>query len=145
MAKRGDRTCFVCRKGYHYCLCHGGNPNETWRFLFCSDNCRSVEMVWEEYFRDNLITKADAVARLGELDTSRIEYYRDQIRDDIKSILPFKDTVSLGIAEIKSDNSVIDSENNIKNVIDLGTSESVNELPVVNSESDGAENKTYSE
>lgn len=84
---RGDRICFVDKAKYHYCPGCGGNPEETWRFLFCSHNCWDIEKVWEEYCRDGLITKEEAQARLKQLDTSRIAFYRDQIRDSIIELL----------------------------------------------------------
>ena len=41
---RGDRTCLVCGKNYHFCgsNCQDAKANETWRALYCSLACRTV-------------------------------------------------------------------------------------------------------
>lgn len=94
MARRGDRTCFVCRNQYKYCpTCGGDDPKETWRFLYCSENCREIEHIWEDCFRDKNCSTEDAAIRLMDCDISRLEFYRDQIRDDITSIAKMAELV----------------------------------------------------
>ena len=84
---RGDRVCFVDGTPYHYCPGCGGNPEETWRFLYCSTNCMMIEKLWEQYFRDHLISKEDALVKVEELDTSKVAMYREQIRHDMVALI----------------------------------------------------------
>ena len=94
MARRGDRTCFVCGNSYRYCpTCGGDDPKETWRFLYCSENCHEIEHIWEDCFRDKNCSTEDAAIRLMDCDISRLEFYRDQIRDDITSIAKMAELV----------------------------------------------------
>ncbi len=104
MARRGDRTCFVCRNGYKYCpTCGGDDPKETWRFLFCSDNCRKIEHIWEDCFRDKNCSTEDAAIRLMDQDISRLDMYRDQIRDDITEL-----AVIAGMIDVEEPDSEIE-------------------------------------
>lgn len=83
MAKRGERICFVDWTKYRYCPSCGGNPDETWRFLFCSENCRAIEKLWEDYYRDQSISREMALERASKLDLSNVAHFRDQIRLDM--------------------------------------------------------------
>lgn len=65
MAKK--RTCLVCGGSYTYCPhCGGNNAQETWRFLYDNENCRSIYHVYDEY-RDNAISDEEAKQRLSQL------------------------------------------------------------------------------
>lgn len=84
---RGKRMCFVCGQEYNYCPnCGRGDARDTWKYLYCSDNCRTVEHIWEDCFRDKDYSKEEAAEKLMDCDISRLEFYRDQIRDDMTEI-----------------------------------------------------------
>lgn len=39
------RKCIVDLTEYKYCPSCGDNPDETWRFIYCSENCRGIDKV----------------------------------------------------------------------------------------------------
>ncbi len=84
----GVRKCIVSPNHhfYKYCpQCGRDNPEETWRFLFCSENCRDVYRVFEA-FAEKKIDAVTAEQRLNELTVPRDEYLQPSLRDNLRDI-----------------------------------------------------------
>lgn len=85
---RGQRICFVDGTHYRYCpSCREFDPNQTWRMLYCSQNCWDIEELWEKYFRDGLITREEAEEIAKTLDFSNIANFREQIKADFMALI----------------------------------------------------------
>lgn len=79
------RTCMVDGKQYTYCPhCGKDNPNETWRFLYCSDGCKDIDYVLSDY-RTKKINIASAYEKLSSMslpsDNSMTKYVVNEIRE----------------------------------------------------------------
>ena len=84
------RKCIVCRKEYYYCPhCGHVDPTETWKNSFCSENCRSIFKICQDYV-SNSIKPADAKKRIEELDTSRLDKFAKIIGANVVDILSYK-------------------------------------------------------
>lgn len=100
---RDDKVCILCGKAYKYCeACPSKyNVTETWRNIFCSENCREVYRVYDS-IKAGQITDKEAGKKLVRFDTS----YIDRFREPMKSVL----TVALNTAKktrpIKQDKKV---------------------------------------
>mgnify|MGYP003301302184 CR=1 FL=1 len=76
-----DRKCIVCPDKHHYKYCSncsGYNSKETWRFLFCGENCRGIYDIATR-FVSGKITGLQAKKELKNFDLSDLEnisYYR---------------------------------------------------------------------
>lgn len=84
MAK--ERTCLVCGKKYEYCPhCGQHNPHETWRFLFCSENCNKIDNVIASY-RSKEISASEAKGKLSVLSVPQLSGVTDYIRPFLEQI-----------------------------------------------------------
>lgn len=84
------RKCIVCRKEYIYCPnCGHADPTETWRNSFCSENCRSIFKVCQDYVT-GAIKPAEAKKKIEELDTSRLDKFAKIIGANVVDILSYK-------------------------------------------------------
>lgn len=64
---KGERICVVCGTHYKYCpSCGQDNPNDTWRFIYCSENCRSIFKAVEQY-KSKKVTREQAASELDKL------------------------------------------------------------------------------
>lgn len=54
-----ERKCIIDNKIYEYCPRCGNNPNETWRFLYCSEDCRNADTIIKK-FKANKISALEA-------------------------------------------------------------------------------------
>lgn len=90
-----DRKCIVCPDKHHYKYCSncsGYNSKETWRFLYCSQNCREIYSIATDFVNGKL-TGLDAKHKLEKLDLSDLEFYHSVIKKNIEDILAFEDVV----------------------------------------------------
>lgn len=83
-----ERICIVSPKHhYEYCAhCNGFQKTETWRYLFCGENCRGIFNTINEY----LTKKYDIVEarrRLKTYDLTDKEFYADSTKRVINEIL----------------------------------------------------------
>ena len=84
------RKCIVCKKEYNYCpTCGHDDPTETWRNSFCSENCRTIFRVCQDYVTKN-IKPAEAKKKLQELDLSRLDKFAKIIGGNVIEILSYK-------------------------------------------------------
>ena len=81
------RRCVVCTTEYSYCpKCGKDNPTETWRTTFCSENCREVFKVCND-FRHKKMTKAQAKKKLLKLDLSKADKFAKTIASAVSDIV----------------------------------------------------------
>lgn len=87
------RVCMVDRKEYKYCPdCAEYNPKETWRFLFCSEDCYAIYRVYEAY-RDKKMTAEEAQKELANYDLSNVDEFNPRVGVVLKEILSYKPVV----------------------------------------------------
>ena len=92
-----DRKCIVCPDKHHYKYCSncsGYNSKETWRFLYCSQNCKEIYSIATDFVNGKL-TGLEAKHKLEKLDLSDLEFYHSVIKKNIEDILAFEDVVEL--------------------------------------------------
>lgn len=54
-----NRTCIVCGTAYEYCPhCNQYNSDETWRSVYCSEDCRTIFNVCSKYVANKLSASA---------------------------------------------------------------------------------------
>lgn len=64
---KGERICVVCGTHYKYCpSCGQDNPADTWRFIYCSENCRQIFKTVEQV-KAGRMSNAQAVNELSKL------------------------------------------------------------------------------
>lgn len=81
------RTCIIDGKKYKYCPRCAEYINEpSWKMIYCSDNCKDIDIIVNEYSFDHL-TKDEAKEKLENCDLSNIENFNDEIKDAVKSII----------------------------------------------------------
>jgi hypothetical protein len=86
MADEKLRTCSVDGVSYKYCpRCKGYNPIETWRFAFCSENCKDIYNATSS-FEDGRITASEAKVQLDKLDLSKSEMFGESYKNSIAKI-----------------------------------------------------------
>lgn len=90
-----DRKCIVCPDKHHYKYCSncsGYNSKETWRFLFCGENCRGIYDIATR-FVSGKITGLQAKKELKNFDLSDLEFYHSIIKKNIMDILSFEEII----------------------------------------------------
>lgn len=90
-----DRKCIVCPDKHHYKYCSncsGYNSKETWRFLYCSQNCKEIYSIATDFVNGKL-NGLEAKHKLEKLDLSDLEFYHSVIKKNIEDILAFEDVV----------------------------------------------------
>lgn len=90
-----DRKCIVCPDKHHYKYCSncsGYNSKETWRFLYCSQNCKEIYSIATDFVNGKL-TGLEAKHKLEKLDLSDLEFYHSIIKKNVEDILAFEDVV----------------------------------------------------
>lgn len=85
---RGERSCCLCTKIYKYCPdCSGTvKKGETWRMLYCSENCRDIFNVLSQKAFGH-IGNEEAAERLSKLDITKRAQFRQDLKDQVNSIL----------------------------------------------------------
>lgn len=83
---RGEKVCMICGKHYVYCPnCGNGDPKETWRNLYCSDNCRTAFDVLSKW-KNNAIATPDAKKILEELKVDSMQL-NEMLKADVDAIM----------------------------------------------------------
>lgn len=85
---KGQRQCIVAPNKHHYVYCPScgkGDIKESWRFLYCSENCKKIYEVCSD-FVDGRIDGQQANSRLKSLDLSGIADFHPQIQANIADI-----------------------------------------------------------
>lgn len=90
MATRGERTCVVCGTKYVYCPnCKKGNPDETWRYLYDSEECREIYKVCN-HFSFGHIDAEEAGRKLEKYNVTDRSKYSEDIRKSLSAIYAAK-------------------------------------------------------
>lgn len=88
--ERGERTCVVCGKEYIYCPnCKKGNPTETWRFMYDSEECRNIFKICSN-FAFGHINAETAKKKLEKYNITDRSKYNDDIRRNLSAIYAAK-------------------------------------------------------
>lgn len=98
---RGDRICVVDRTHYNYCTCKGGDPNETWRYLYCSENCRNIYRIIDDYVSNKIDAKT-AKERFNLLEMPEM----DQLQDTIKKTVEDINSKAITVFEEKNEETI---------------------------------------
>ena len=82
-----NRKCNVCGKTYEYCnnCSDNGHKGETWRNLYCSDNCRKIFDVLSAH-AFNHITDKEAKEKLKGIDLSKLDSFNENYKKQIRQI-----------------------------------------------------------
>lgn len=87
MAKRGTRHCLICGKQYIYCPnCGGGNKEETWRYLYDSEDCMEVFNILSRYINKH-IDKEEAKSQYKALKISKDKKFTAEIQKQVDEII----------------------------------------------------------
>ena len=80
---RDDKTCVMCNKHYKFCeSCPSKyNVTETWRNIFCSENCRGLYKIYDQ-IKSGQITDKEATKEIKKFDIS----YLQNINEPMKSV-----------------------------------------------------------
>lgn len=82
-----ERKCIVDGTSYKYCnKCSGYNAKETWRTLYCSENCLKIFNVCSKYVGGN-IAIADAKKELDSCDLTNKENFASGIKKNVMDIM----------------------------------------------------------
>ena len=98
MAK--DRKCIVCpdKHIYKYCShCAGYNSKETWRYLYCSQNCRGIYNIATDFSRGKILG-LEAKRELEKYDLSDLEFFNSTIKNEIEEILSITEKEEIKVA-----------------------------------------------
>lgn len=78
--EKNNRKCICCNKEYRYCnRCSGFDETETWRMIYCSDNCRQLYHIYDD-IKAGKIQYKDAKKRMKDLDTSKLNTFNEPMR-----------------------------------------------------------------
>lgn len=83
---RGDRTCLVCGKNYHFCgsNCQDAKANETWRALYCSQACRTAFDILSKFVNGHISADV-AFEKLSALNIEEMKL-NDQFKQNWEDI-----------------------------------------------------------
>ena len=82
-----ERKCIVDQTTYEYCNhCGSFNPYETWRFLFCCENCRKIYDVISKFISGTYTAK-EARKELEECDMSGYDHFHSTMKADLDKII----------------------------------------------------------
>lgn len=88
-----ERNCIVCRKEYKYCShCDKYPKNELWRYLYCSEDCKEIYGIYEEY-KENKITDDAAKSLFSQHDLSRIALFNPLVKELVEKAMNTKTIV----------------------------------------------------
>lgn len=102
MAK--DRKCIVCpdKHIYKYCShCAGYNSKETWRYLYCSQNCRGIYNIATDFSKGK-ISGLEAKKELEKYDLSDLEFFNSTIKNEIEEILSITEKEEIKVAFVST-------------------------------------------
>lgn len=118
-----NRTCGICRKKYSYCpSCAADAKKPTWMAIFCSENCRELYNVLNDYDNKHL-SEEEAFILLNNLDLScskELPGYYKPIFDRIFNSVKEKEEQELKNKELRLEDVIENTEsiNNSENASD---------------------------
>lgn len=107
-----SRTCIICGKKHEYCPhCGKYNSYETWRMVYCSENCMEIYNIFDKY-RANKITAKEAYDKLQNYNLSNLT---DLVKSTIEEILEKGKPVVINKNKSKKFSNVEKEEEIVKN------------------------------
>lgn len=83
---RGDRKCIICGKKYKYCIpCGNGSPNETWRYIYCSEDCRQLFNIASDWTA-NKLSAIEAKIKLDGINIPPLNNLQSSLRKNLDEI-----------------------------------------------------------
>lgn len=87
MATNTERKCIVDHTTYKYCPhCGNYNSKETWRLIFCSENCMAIHDVYDKV-KAQKISTYEAKQLLNACDMSNYENFTDEMKRVLGSVV----------------------------------------------------------
>lgn len=136
-ADKNKRQCIVCptKHLYEYCpACGKGDPSKKWMFTFCSENCKDIYSILENYSKSN-IDAIKAKDELSKYDLSDKDNYIGTLKklvDEINEKTVVKKTVEAVEIPKEDSESIIDTNTirrkNKRKSVSIITDEIVNEI-----------------
>ena len=75
-----DKKCIVCNKHHKYCANDARyNKDETWRNLYCSEECRAVFDIYNE-FKHGLIDSGEVSKRIKKVNYGELNKINEPMR-----------------------------------------------------------------
>lgn len=83
---RGERTCCVCKKNYHFCPpCGKGDPYQTWRYIYCSEDCRELFNIASDWTAKKL-SATEAKIKLDGINVPPLNNLQSSLRKNLDEI-----------------------------------------------------------
>ncbi len=83
---RGDRKCVVCGKKYNFCpICGKNDPYETWKYIYCSEDCRQLFNTVSDWKAQKL-NATTAKIKLDSINIPPLKNLHSSIRKNIDDI-----------------------------------------------------------
>lgn len=81
-----ERKCIVCGAEYKYCSrCSQYNSEETWRYLYCSKNCRKIYKAFSSV-KGGSMSKEEAKKEFKDSDLTNVENFNEEIKALISEV-----------------------------------------------------------
>lgn len=107
------RKCVLDGTIYEYCPnCSGYNSNEKWRLIYCSDNCRQIDHIRDDY-KSGRIDLNTAKSEMRKYNVPNLNKIMDWAKETIKEILS-EDNSLIEEKVSKIDNEIISDVNKRK-------------------------------
>ena len=94
-----NRTCGICKTKYSYCpTCAADAHKPTWMAVFCSENCKDLYDVINDYKYEKL-NKEKAHQRLNDLDLSSTSKLPENFKLIVDEILTKEKQIEMNMSE----------------------------------------------
>ena len=81
-----DRKCILCNSNYKFCLNSTKyDRTETWRNLYCSENCRDLYFLYDK-MKSGKIERKVAVKDIKKFDLSKLSAFNEPMKSILKSL-----------------------------------------------------------
>ena len=107
MGKVNNKSCIICKTGYHYCPnCGSDSGKPSWYHIFDSQNCHDIYEICTQY-RDKVINAETAYNLISKLDLSKLDNFAEGTKLQIKEIIKLHEetTVEVVVEEEKVKNT----------------------------------------
>lgn len=103
-----ERKCIVDHTTYKYCPhCGNYNSKETWRLIYCSENCMAIHDVYDKV-KAHKISTYEAKQLLDDCDMTNYENFTDEMKRVLGDVVEQKKAVRKSRTKIVND--IVDEE-----------------------------------
>lgn len=82
-----DRKCLLCNGNYKFCLnSNKYDRTETWRNLYCSENCRELYFLYDK-MKSGKIERKEAVRNIKAFDTTKLSAFNEPMKSVLTSLV----------------------------------------------------------